>query len=231
MTDKQKILLNSIKLCAKECMETMSKVSNVAQLQNLRHVIPGVQFVAVDIGDGLEEYYVDGLNEKASVIAYRINYYESNGVAIEYPTIIFDDQARFYFDVSIDEDKVIEDITLDRIDEKFEECFNQTSEVERNDIIKYTYVTVCRDIDKNGNVTPAYGSDDILVLFDTEKEAYDFAYDAACEEAEELCEGADEKISFGAVPEANTCITVNYYFHPDNNTEWVTKRIVRPVKV
>ncbi len=107
----------------------------------------------------------------------------------------------------------------------------QKTEINQNDTVKFTYVTICRDIDKNGNITPAYGSDDILILFDTEKEAYDFAYDAACLEAEELCEGADEEISFGAVPETNACITVNYYYHPDNNTEWVTKRIVRPVKV
>lgn len=96
----------------------------------------------------------------------------------------------------------------------------------------YTFQTICRDCAKNGQILEPYLADEDLMLFDTMLEAWEAAGKAAEEEVEELNSDCDEEVSFGiseGLYEYQKMGSVVVECYVGNETEWVTKRVIRKV--
>ena len=97
---------------------------------------------------------------------------------------------------------------------------------------KWTFITTARDV-ANGSVTAEYLTDHTLFLFDSKKQAYEYAVKSAEEECESLNDGCDPRLSFG-VPEDNLYESMDevkvYCYSYDDDTELVTRRSIREVR-
>ena len=100
----------------------------------------------------------------------------------------------------------------------------------------WTYITTCRDLymDDWGDsaITSEYVSDDKLILFSTQDEAFKAACKSAEDEVDLLNTGCDEDRSFG-VPEDDEYECMNevkvYCYFEEDNTELVTRRTIRQI--
>lgn len=103
-------------------------------------------------------------------------------------------------------------------------------------MLGYIIITTCRDmyVDNRGNckITTEYISNDKIRLFHSKKEAFDAACEVAENEVDNLGCNCSKDRTFG-IPCDNEYENMNevkvYCYFDNDNTELVTRRIIKPV--